>query len=875
MPSAQLEHLKAALAERYRIDGEVGSGGMATVYRAEDLKHHRQVAIKVLKPELDAVLGSERFLREIEIAAGLSHPHILPLLDSGRVTEDAGARRSGSVYYVMPYVEGESLRDRLGREKQLPVDEALRISREVADALSYAHSRGVIHRDIKPENILLQSGHAVVADFGIARAIDRAGGETLTETGLALGTPAYMSPEQAAGSRDLDGRSDLYSLGCVLYEMLAGQPPFTGPTIARVVHQHLAVEPPNITVIRPAVSAQVAAALQRALAKTPADRFNPVALFAEALGPSGMAGVTAAPPDLVRAVRRRWSNGHVVALGLAAVVMVIGAVLLGRHAKRSPAPAPATDRVVVLPYSNRTGDPALDHVGHMVAEWITEGLMRTGAVQVVPNVMALEAMHQARDAGGGLVLDRVATGTQSRIVVMGSYYRQGGALEFHSEVVDMRSGTPFATITPIRGSTDDPRGAVDSVRIQVMGALATRLSPLVGWELPPAAQPPTYEASQAHARGIEEWTRADYAAAAQSFERAYALDTTYLRALMLASGAHGNAGHRERGDSLYGILLVRRHELAPYDRYRLDYVAALRRDDRAAALAAIRAAVELVPFGTARFALIGSLRALNRPHEALRSIEEIHAQFVEIGGAWHAAWRLYTELLHELGEHERELELARESRTHVSGPLFGMAYEGCALAALGRLDELTTLVGEMALAASQPVLTPGDALASIGEEARAHGHRVAALEIAERGLRWYDGQPEEFQKTGRARSLRARLLYLHEDWDGAAAVLTADSAHVVDALGYQGAAAARRGDPESARRFAKALADLRLPPMRGGATRWRARIAALLGERDEAVALLQRAFSEGLDYGIWLHRDADLESLAGFPPFEELVRPRG
>jgi pimeloyl-ACP methyl ester carboxylesterase len=272
-----LDRLRAALADRYTIQRELGRGGMATVYLAEDRKHHRPVALKVVRPELAAALGPDRFLREIELSARLTHPHILPLHDSGNA--------DGFLYYVMPYVEGESLRDRLNREKQLAVDDALQITREVADALSYAHSRGVVHRDVKPENILLQSGHAVVADFGIARAIDQAGGERLTETGLAIGTPAYMSPEQAAGSTDLDGRSDLYSLGCVLYEMLAGQPPFTGPTVESLVHQHLAAEPSRITGIRPAVPLHVAATLERALAKTPADRFATGHQLAVALDP--------------------------------------------------------------------------------------------------------------------------------------------------------------------------------------------------------------------------------------------------------------------------------------------------------------------------------------------------------------------------------------------------------------------------------------------------------------------------------------------------------------------------------------------------------------------------------------------------------------
>src|SRR3989442_7410908 len=237
-----LARLQSAIADRYTIERELGRGGMATVYLAQDLKHRRRVAIKVLKPELAAALGPERFLQEIEIAAGLTHPHILPLYDSGEAT--------GLLYYVMPYVEGETLRNRLDRAGQLPLAEAVQITREVADALAYAHSHDVVHRDIKPENILLQAGHAVVSDFGIARAITAAAGGNLTETGIALGTPGYMSPEQGAASARVDERSDIYSLGGVLYEMLAGGPPFTGPSAESLVRQHLPAAPPRGRAVR-------------------------------------------------------------------------------------------------------------------------------------------------------------------------------------------------------------------------------------------------------------------------------------------------------------------------------------------------------------------------------------------------------------------------------------------------------------------------------------------------------------------------------------------------------------------------------------------------------------------------------------------------
>jgi serine/threonine-protein kinase len=267
--------LTAALSDRYRIERELGTGGMATVYLAHDLRHEREVAIKVLHPDLGAALGGERFLSEIKTTAKLQHPHILPLLDSGAA--------DGLLFYVMPYVRGETLRTRLERERQLPIEDALRISREVADALSAAHSLGIIHRDIKPENILLQGGHALVADFGIALAVQHAGGQRMTQTGLSLGTPQYMSPEQAMGERTIDARSDIYALGAVTYEMLTGDPPFTGSSVQAIVAKVLSERPTPPSLVRDTVPPAVEQAVLRALAKLPADRFATAPDFVAAL----------------------------------------------------------------------------------------------------------------------------------------------------------------------------------------------------------------------------------------------------------------------------------------------------------------------------------------------------------------------------------------------------------------------------------------------------------------------------------------------------------------------------------------------------------------------------------------------------------------
>src|SRR4051812_41393826 len=267
--------LNAALAGRYTIEREIGRGGMATVYLARDVRHSRNVALKVLSPELGAVVGAERFLAEIQVTANLQHPNLLPLFDSGEA--------DGLLFYVMPYVAGESLRARLDRERQLPVDEALHIAISIAEALDYAHRNGVIHRDLKPENILLHEGQPLVTDFGIALAVSKAGGERITQTGLSLGTPQYMSPEQATGDRAIDGRSDIYSLGAVLYEMLSGDPPYSGSTAQAMIARLLTERPRSLLTVRETVPPHVDASIQCALAKLPADRFASAREFAEAL----------------------------------------------------------------------------------------------------------------------------------------------------------------------------------------------------------------------------------------------------------------------------------------------------------------------------------------------------------------------------------------------------------------------------------------------------------------------------------------------------------------------------------------------------------------------------------------------------------------
>ena len=367
-----LGQLTAALGDRYRVERELGQGGMAIVFLAEDLKHHRRVAIKVLKPELAVALGSDRFVREIAIAATLQHPHILPLFDSG----DAG----GLLYYVMPFVEGESLRQRLAREQQLPLDAAFTITREVASALQYAHEHGVVHRDIKPENIMLSGGHAVVADFGIARAVDAASTGQLTKSGVVIGTPMYMSPEQSAGAA-VDARTDQYSLACTLYEMLTGQPPFTGPSALAIIARHSVDTVPSLRVVRQTVPREVEGAIIQAMAKVPADRFASMQRFVDALDAPAVPG-------------RSWMpRGRRPLIAAAGVVLLLAALwwAVGPRARSGS----RVRSVAVLPFQDFADSAADAYLGAGMTEGLIADLAQIGSLKVIAGASASVAMGTA------------------------------------------------------------------------------------------------------------------------------------------------------------------------------------------------------------------------------------------------------------------------------------------------------------------------------------------------------------------------------------------------------------------------------------------------------------------------------------------------
>ena len=471
--SQLLEGLRSALAERYYVECEVGRGGMATVFAADDLKLGRRVAIKVLSPELSSSLDSERFRQEIQIAARLNHPHILPVFESG----DAG----GLLYYVMPFVEGESLRGRLNRETQLAIEDAIAIACEVADALSYAHAFGVVHRDIKPENILIHGGHAVVADFGIARVIQDAGGEKLTKTGMSIGTAAYMSPEQFSGT-NVDGRSDMYSLACVVYEMLVGEVPFTGPNAVAIMARHTMEAPPSIQIVRSTVGDELEGAVMRALEKVPADRFATVAQFKEALLGQGVTSTyvrrtrahtrqtTARVVEEAPVSRRR----RTLLYGAAAMVFLAAGSLAARyywwtdHASAAAASDVRLRRIAVRYFEDATPDSSLRHV----ADGLTETLI--GQLSQVEGLDVVSSGGVAPFRGTDVPDDSIGRVLKAGLLVHGSIDDERDKVRVSLALVDGQSGAAMSRQS-FRVLKSELLNAMDSVSTVVAELLRRRL----------------------------------------------------------------------------------------------------------------------------------------------------------------------------------------------------------------------------------------------------------------------------------------------------------------------------------------------------------------------------------------------------------------
>jgi tetratricopeptide (TPR) repeat protein len=851
-----LTQLSAALAGRYTLERELGRGGMGTVYLAQDRKHGRRVAIKVLPRDLAAAIGPERFRREIAIAARLTHPNIMPLHDSGQV--------AGVPFYVMPYLEGETLGQRLGRAPAITVEEAIAIARDVAEALAYAHGHAIVHRDVKPDNIFLHQGHALLADFGVAKQV---GERDVTDSGLAVGTVAYASPEQAAGSREVDPRSDVYSLGCVLYRMLLP----TGSEEAasrRALERRFTESPPPIRRLRPEVPTEVDAALARALAARPADRFADGAEFARALSSGAMSARMPPPRD-----RRP------LLVGLAGIAVMASAGMLLTHRWTRPPPVDPQG-VVVAGFENRTGDRALDPVGEIATDYIARGLAATGLMHDVydSRASAIEAGGEPRPGPGPArqLARRVGVG----LVLWGSYYLRQDTLHFEAQLVDATSGRLVLPLAPVAGPREGETRVVELLRQRVMAGLAVAVSPAFSpWEDP--GVPPTYDAYREMLAADEAGWTFDFDVAAEHLRRAAELDSTYIGAQTSQAVALAL-----KGDCTGAAQVIHRFEprlttLSPLQRAQLEWARASCERDIEAQYQASRAMLVASPRSLGATILAATAAGeTNRPRENLELLRQFDARKLQLSGTRLGVYMDWlADAYHTLGDYRSALAAARAGLRDVPGYMHLENDEAWALAALGDTVTAERLARGWLDRPAGDHAFPGQQAECLALELRAHGHPASADRLMAEADEWFVARG--IDQTG----LQAHIpcLWTHfspayylRDWararDGYRRHLDHPGDHLEDLLAHAavGAAAIRMGDLAEAGRIDQWLARQRA---RGAESYARARLALLRGDRDGAIRLLRRAYDEGLRQPD--HIDPDFEPLRADSAYQELYRPRG
>lgn len=871
--STLLDQLEKELGSQYVIERELGGGGMSRVFLATEVSLQRKVVIKVLPPDLAATVNVERFRREIQLSAQLQHPLIVPVLSSGIM--------NGLPYYTMPFIEGESLREKLARDRELPLGEAVRIMRDVVSALSYAHEKGVVHRDIKPDNVMLTRHHAVVTDFGVAKALSAATnpGNSLTSLGVALGTPAYMSPEQATADPATDHRADIYAVGATAYEMITGRQLFSGRSPQAMLAAQAVETPEPIEKHRPSVSPVLATLIMRMLEKHAADRpqtADEMLHVLDALAtPSG--GMT--PTMSVPVAPASKLKAKPVMVGVAAVaVLVLGAFAATRMMNKPPAADP--NKVIVAPFQNKTGDPRFDQLTTLATDWVSRGIVETGVVDI-------GQFTPPRDASGKIAenafeipnLVKQAQALSAGRIVFGAFYKQGDSLQFQAQIIDANDGKLIGSVPASTGPASDPMPALNAMRARVMGALA-QMSGAETTGLSSVDAPPSYDAFKEFTRGQEAYDRGDYPSAIAFYGKASRLDTSYFAPMVRAAYAYNNSGQCQITDSIGTILNAKRERLSDYEGYYLDRVLAWCRGDMNAAYVAAKKIARLAPkSSSAAYIAARSATPINRLHEAADGFRKL-----DLGKPHSATYYLdYSQALHMLGDHDAELEVVNAGRKLFPERVRMLAMQARVMAALNRVDDVRKAVSE-AMTMREGLERPAVVLDVAARELIAHGHPAEGKEVGEELVAWVRRHRADLPQSGLGRSasdpaetrLASALLLAgrFKEARGLADSLLRTFPQCVNCMSVSGEAAAMVGDRASSEKMSDALLNLKTPYLVGEHTFAAAKIAARIGNKAEAVQLLRESIGQGIYYASFNDSEPAFLSLRGYAPFEQLRKSK-
>jgi predicted Zn-dependent protease len=776
----------------------------------------------------------------------------------------------------MEYVHGEDLKQLIRKVGQLSPGQSIGIARQVCDGLEEAHKLGVVHRDLKPQNIMVdEDGKARIMDFGIARSLS---GKSITGAGVMIGTPEYMSPEQVEG-KDIDERSDIYSLGVILYEMVTGRVPFEGETPFTIGVKHKSEIPKNPKEITAQLSDDLSRVILRCLEK---DRKN---------RPQSAADVRAEleriEKELPRTERmvpdRKPSTSKQITVSFrpvkllipaVAIIAVIAAAIIFRPKKASGLDP---KRVAVAVFENETGDSKLDPVGRLAADMIIQAISPAGLFSVAP-LPSAETMPDRAKAKNRLRL--LAEETKAGKIVSGTYYLQGETILFHAKIMDIANNKNLLDLVPVSGPVKEPSQALETLRSKLLGGLAMICDPGLKEDLVLIGEPPKYDAYIEYLDGLGALNRADYPKAIASFQRGATLDPNFKEALWLEAIAYWQQGQYAKAQELIANIEKARESLPAYWRYLLALNQASLRGDREEAHWAAEQLAALKPndlsrkFYKADFAL-----SLNYPQEVVDSLSKIDLFDKRLGeeDKGSTASILMT-AYHMLGNHKQELKIARRVRKAYPELLSLLNFEARALAALGLVKDLQKLIEEIKTLPPQSGYSPGASMVNICIELRAHGHKEAALQILNQVVQWFESRPQAEKVLAVNRWGLTRTLYILDKWDEAETLsggLHSEMPDNIDYYGLLGSIAARKGNREKALKISQELKDNKTPYLFGSPNYWRARIAALLGDKEASVNMLREAIKQGLDYTDLYFYPQDFESLQDFPPFQQLMKPKG
>ncbi|NNM31598.1 MAG: protein kinase, partial [Gemmatimonadetes bacterium] len=745
-----LTTLRGGLGDRYDIRGEVGRGGMAIVFLAHERKHDRRVALKVMRPEVTAVYGRERFVQEVRVAAQLNHPHVLGLIDSGEV--------DGLLYYVMPFVDGETLRERLDREGAWSGTRALRLLRQIAEALEHAHSKGVIHRDLKPGNVLCTGDHPYIMDFGVAKALqeDGTGNPELTRPGVALGTPRYMAPEQALGGVPVDHRADLYAWGVLACELLTGA---RSPTAG----MGLELEGLDAVAANGGVSPVLVEAVRRCLRPNPEDRYASSAALVTALDrdPESM--------DRGGSLRtRRWA-------GLAALLTGVGAVSVWalRSSDNAGAEVPISTPLAVAPFSNETGLPEFDAVGRMAGDWVAQGLQQLGTVAVLPWPAALEAAERGQSEAGGFRADLanyLARELGAGSVITGSIYRIGDEVQLGAVVTDVAQGRIVSAPEPIQTSQAEVHEAVRLLRNRIMGSLAFSTDDrfMNGPEL--ATAPPTFASYRDFDRGMERFLAQDYREASDLFRSAWAKDTSFVVSRVYEARALFNQARHEEADQVLDFVEGRMSQLSEYATLEVEFLRAAQDGDGPRALEISAAAEAMGPNSRAAWNHAMMAVQLNRPTEALTTLQSIDPDRGAMRG-WAQYWTQLSHASHLIGDFVSEEGYAREMWRRYPERRVATVLIARALAGAGDLDRLEAALDEFRILPPLTYWSYGAAVTTAGLELLHHGWPEEGMSYLEQAVDWFEAELAVVPGDRGFRYWLSMALYGLERWEAAVETL--------------------------------------------------------------------------------------------------------